>query len=141
MHEIGLNINSKKRQQHGAYILEHSEMPGFSISEREMIKQLVRYHRGKLTSDDTLIENKRFSLLVVLLRLSIICTPGRLNLPVLSIKLTVGKDLKDFELLLNFNEQVKSNKGLIDALIEEQQRLNNLNVTLSFNPEFITVES
>ena len=141
LHEIGLNINSKKRQQHGAYILEHSEMPGFSISEREMIKQLVRYHRGKLTSDDTLIENKRFSLLVVLLRLSIICTPGRLNLPVLSIKLTVGKDLKDFELLLHFNEQVKSNKGLIDALIEEQQRLNNLNVTLSFNPEFITVES
>lgn len=139
LHEIGLNINSKKRQQHGAYILEHSEMPGFSLNERNMIEQLVRYHRGKFSPDNTIKNDTRLIFLITILRLSIICTQGRLNLPVLSLKLTVDNNLND-QLNLTLNEQVISNKGLIDALLEEKQRLSDVDVSLSFNSKPVTLK-
>lgn len=133
LHEVGLNINSKKRQQHGAYIIEHSEMPGFSIEERNAIEQLVKYHRGKLFPDSLLIEDKRLLLLIVLLRLSVICTQGRLNLPVLFIKLSIDTSTENcnYQFSLHLNEQMKSNKSLVDALIQEQYRLSSLDVILS----------
>jgi exopolyphosphatase/guanosine-5'-triphosphate,3'-diphosphate pyrophosphatase len=83
LHEIGIAINSKKRQHHGGYILEHSEMPGFSESEKNTIVLLVRNHRAqiKLNTDEQnhLITTARTHLLIQILRLAIIFTQGRLQ--------------------------------------------------------------
>lgn len=84
LHEIGIAINSKKRQQHSAYILEHSEMPGFSESEKKNIVLLVRNHRAKIhfNNDEKshlMASTSRNLLLIQLLRLAIILTQGRLQ--------------------------------------------------------------
>jgi len=83
LHEIGIAVNSKKRQHHGAYILEHSDLPGFSESEKQALVILVRYHRGqiKLNIDEKnqLPTTQRTPLLIQLLRLSILLTQGRLQ--------------------------------------------------------------
>ncbi|MBU2870063.1 Ppx/GppA phosphatase family protein [Colwellia sp. E2M01] len=61
LHEIGIAINSKKHQKHGAYIIEHSDMLGFSESEKEIITLLVRNHRGKINLDSIKLYNLKLA--------------------------------------------------------------------------------
>jgi len=84
LHEIGIAINSKKRQQHGAYILEHCDMPGFSDNEKKTIVLLVRNHRAsininKYEQSHLMVSPNRNLLLIQLLRLAILLTQGRLQ--------------------------------------------------------------
>jgi exopolyphosphatase/guanosine-5'-triphosphate,3'-diphosphate pyrophosphatase len=50
-HEIGLSIAYSGYHKHGAYILEHADMPGFSIDEQSLLAALVAAHRRKFTRD------------------------------------------------------------------------------------------
>lgn len=44
-HEIGMAISHKKYNQHGAYVLRASDLPGFSQDEQETLALLVLCHR------------------------------------------------------------------------------------------------
>jgi len=83
LHEIGIAINSKKHQQHSAYIIEHSDMLGFSQHEQQTIAWLVRNHRGKIhqMSNETQsnASKPRHYFLMQLLRLTVILTQGRIQ--------------------------------------------------------------
>ena len=48
LHELGLTISHNGYHKHGAYLLEHADMPGFSRSEQKMLSFLVLNHRRKL---------------------------------------------------------------------------------------------
>jgi exopolyphosphatase/guanosine-5'-triphosphate,3'-diphosphate pyrophosphatase len=48
MHEIGLALSHTGYHKHGAYILENSDMPGFSRQDQLALAALVRGHRRKL---------------------------------------------------------------------------------------------
>ena len=48
MHEIGLALSHSGHHKHGGYILEHSDMPGFSRQDQLRLAALVRAHRRKL---------------------------------------------------------------------------------------------
>lgn len=50
LHEIGLAIAHSGYQKHGAYLLEYSDMPGFSSTEQKLLAVLVRGHRRKISS-------------------------------------------------------------------------------------------
>lgn len=52
LHEIGLSIAHNGHHKHGAYIIEHADMPGFSRDDQLMLALLVRYQRRKFTRDD-----------------------------------------------------------------------------------------
>jgi exopolyphosphatase / guanosine-5'-triphosphate,3'-diphosphate pyrophosphatase len=45
LHEIGLAIAHSQYQVHGAYLVEHSDLPGFGREEQQTIALLVRAHR------------------------------------------------------------------------------------------------
>ncbi len=45
LHEIGLVIAHSQYHQHGAYVLEHSDIAGFSRQEQQVLAALVRTHR------------------------------------------------------------------------------------------------
>jgi exopolyphosphatase/guanosine-5'-triphosphate,3'-diphosphate pyrophosphatase len=47
LHEIGLSIAHSGYHKHGAYILAHSDMPGFSRQEQQLLSFLVLNHRRK----------------------------------------------------------------------------------------------
>ena len=49
MHEAGLALSHSGYHKHGGYILEHSDMPGFSRQDQLRLAALVRGHRRKLT--------------------------------------------------------------------------------------------
>ncbi len=48
LHELGLAIAHSQYQVHGAYVLEHSDIAGFSMPEQRMLAALVRTHRRKV---------------------------------------------------------------------------------------------
>lgn len=51
LHEIGLGIAHSRYQLHSAYIVEHSDMAGFTRQEQQFMALLLRYQRRKLPHD------------------------------------------------------------------------------------------
>ena len=51
LHEIGLLMEYKHHQQHGAYILQHADLPGFDQSERQLLVSLIRLYKADITYD------------------------------------------------------------------------------------------
>jgi len=47
LHELGLAIAHAQYHKHGAYVLQHADLPGFSRSEQALLAALVRAHRRK----------------------------------------------------------------------------------------------
>jgi exopolyphosphatase / guanosine-5'-triphosphate,3'-diphosphate pyrophosphatase len=47
MHEIGLTVSHSQFQKHGAYLLQNSDLSGFSRQEQSVLAALVRGHRRK----------------------------------------------------------------------------------------------
>jgi exopolyphosphatase / guanosine-5'-triphosphate,3'-diphosphate pyrophosphatase len=82
LHEIGLDIAHSHYHKHGAYVLEHADMPGFSRQEQHQLSALVRAHRRKFPSGvwkgnaatAHLLEH-----LAVLLRLAVLLNRSRTN--------------------------------------------------------------
>lgn len=48
LHEIGLALSHNGHHKHGAYLLLHSDMPGFSKQEQKLLSFIVLNHRRKL---------------------------------------------------------------------------------------------
>ena len=48
LHELGLTIAHSQYQVHGAYILSHSDIAGFSQHEQRFLAALVRAHRRRV---------------------------------------------------------------------------------------------
>lgn len=50
LHEIGLDIAHNRHHHHAAYIIEHSDLAGFSQQEQKFLAMMIRGHRRKLPS-------------------------------------------------------------------------------------------
>lgn len=81
LHELGLSVAHNSYHKHGAYLLEHMDLAGFSSEEQAWLSLLVRTHRRKLASrfyDD--LESDRFRAAVyvsVILRMSVLLHRSR----------------------------------------------------------------
>ncbi|WP_339845472.1 exopolyphosphatase [uncultured Halopseudomonas sp.] len=56
VHEVGLDIAHSQYHKHGAYLIEHADLAGFSRQEQQALAQLVRGHRRNLPSAERLAE-------------------------------------------------------------------------------------
>ena len=81
LHEIGLGIAHVKYHEHGAYLLENSDLPGFGRQEQTLLAILVGSHRRKLGSVHLSHLPQRLRQpalrLVVLLRLAVLLNRSR----------------------------------------------------------------
>ena len=81
LHEIGLDISHSHHHKHGAYLLQHADMPGFPHQEQQLLAAIVGGHRRKLqlaTLDDLMPPWHTHALyLIVLLRLAVLLHRGR----------------------------------------------------------------
>lgn len=50
LHDVGYHISHEAHHKHSLYLIKHSEMTGFSESEKLMIANIARYHRKSLPS-------------------------------------------------------------------------------------------
>jgi len=85
LHEIGIAIAHSQHHKHAAYLLNNSELPGFSRQEQSLLSLLVRYHRRKILQPDIQTqagENYlRMVRLLVLLRLAVVLNRSRSDKP------------------------------------------------------------
>lgn len=85
VHEIGLAISHSKYHLHGAYILQNSDLAGFSRQDQTILAILVQAHRRKPTlEEDADIPDREFIVvqrLVALLRLAVLLHRARSALP------------------------------------------------------------
>ena len=70
--EVGLSIGHADFHKHGAYILEHCDMPGFSEAEQRSLAVLVLGQSGGLTKMQNRLTDSADWLLVLCLRLALI---------------------------------------------------------------------
>ncbi len=81
LHEVGLFLTHDQYQKHGAYILQHADLPGFSQSDQEILAVLVHRHRrrfpAKAFSHLPKEVAKQVQRLCVLLRLAVVLHRSR----------------------------------------------------------------
>jgi exopolyphosphatase/guanosine-5'-triphosphate,3'-diphosphate pyrophosphatase len=51
LHDVGYHIAHESHHKHSFYLIENSELTGFSESERAVIANVARYHKGSLPKD------------------------------------------------------------------------------------------
>ncbi|MGD8359752.1 MAG: exopolyphosphatase, partial [Lysobacterales bacterium] len=53
LHETGLGVSHSHYQNHSGYLVENSDMPGFTRQEQLFLAALVRYHRRPIPKSFT----------------------------------------------------------------------------------------
>ena len=113
LHEIGLAISHSNYHRHSAYLLENSDIPGFSQVDQKRMAQLVLNHRRKLKSDrleqTCLLGGDQLVYLCLLLRLAVSAHHSRseYELPLMQLmivdsnhwQITVSTDKKHYAFL------------------------------------------
>jgi exopolyphosphatase / guanosine-5'-triphosphate,3'-diphosphate pyrophosphatase len=85
LHEVGVFVAHSQYHKHGAYILTHGDLAGFSQREQSMMGALVRLHRRKFaisaleTFDVKMRE--RLTRLAILLRVAVVLHRSRTDSP------------------------------------------------------------
>ncbi len=51
LHDVGYHISHESHHKHSLYLIKHSEMTGFSETEKIIIANIARYHRGSLPKE------------------------------------------------------------------------------------------
>ena len=81
LHEIGLAVSYPHHHIHGNYLVAHSDMPGFSRNEQELLAAIVGSHRRKVRPErlDDLTDSQRklAGKLTALLRVAVLLERGR----------------------------------------------------------------
>ncbi len=51
LHEVGLSVSHSHYQEHSGYLVQHSDMAGFTQQEQQFLAALVRHHRRVMPRD------------------------------------------------------------------------------------------
>ncbi len=95
LHEIGLAVAHNQYHKHGAYLVENSDLPGFSRQEQARLAGLIRGHRRKFPMEifmrlpaSQIDQEWR---LCVLLRLAVLLHRSRADAALPDFRLTAGR--------------------------------------------------
>ena len=132
-HEIGLTIAHSQFHKHSAYLLTHSDLPGFTTREQLQLATLVRGHRRKFPKDEFKALPKRlqepYRRLSILLRIAVVLHRSRSKdrLPAISFSIDNKK------LMVEFPEGWLEHHPLTHADLEQEaEYLNNADIKLRF---------
>ena len=124
LHEVGLSISFQGFHRHSAYILKHTNMPGFNSEQQSVMATLARFQRKSLKLQEmpefNLFKKKQVIGLIRILRLAILLNGQRNDAPLLDIKIDlVDKD--HWKLSCDNPEWLTENKLLAADLAQEQE--------------------
>ena len=120
MHEIGLDIAHSSYHRHGAYLMQHMDMPGFAKNEQYTLACLIGCHRRKIRNiffegfDEHSVEPVKR--LLVLLRLAVLLNRDRSQNDFPIKKITLDKN----KLTLNFGKHWLDNSPLTMIDLEQE---------------------
>ncbi|CUS48135.1 MAG: exopolyphosphatase / guanosine-5'-triphosphate,3'-diphosphate pyrophosphatase [Idiomarinaceae bacterium HL-53] len=120
LHEIGLSLSYKRASRHSRYLLKHSNLPGFSVQEREALLKILEGVGGIIDEDsapDTL-QKGELALLTRILRIAVLLCQRRNNDRIPQIQAKLQGECIVLQLPSRFFTE---NRYLASLLIEEQQ--------------------
>ncbi len=132
LHEVGLSISLQAFHRHSAYILRHTNMPGFNSEQQQILSTLARFQRKSLKlnelPDFALFKKKHITGLIRVLRLAIVVNGQRNDDPLPPLTLSA----KDDEWTLSCSEPdwLENNKLLHADLQTEQEYWSNVGWSL-----------
>jgi exopolyphosphatase/guanosine-5'-triphosphate,3'-diphosphate pyrophosphatase len=134
LHEIGLDIAHRRYHHHGAYIVEHGDLAGFTQQEQQLLATLVRTHRRKLPQALFKALPKRTRKLAkqlsLLLRLSVILHRNRSGKPIPKILVTA----ENKSIAITFPQGWLDKHPLTYAdLTQEEKYLANIGYAMTFS--------
>lgn len=88
LHEVGFAISHADYHKHGAYLVAHGDLAGFSTSDQERIAQLIVAQRGNLKKVSAALADPARAAKILSLRLAILLCHARrdVNLPRWSLR-------------------------------------------------------
>lgn len=105
LHELGLAVSPRAHHRHGAYLLRHADIRGFSPAERELLALLVRGHRRglPLLAFNALADAERRHVirLAALLRIAVILERSQSDAESPKVRMTVTADAQGDGILLD----------------------------------------
>ena len=136
LHEIGLAICHSGYHRHGAYLLQHSDIPGFSQIDQNYLSHLVAHHRRKLRSEAKTDVQKvggiKLVHLSLLLRLAILLNHSRSDEMLPAIELTIENEQ---QWQLSVSGDSKQWPLLVADLHDEQVQFKNWDIVLNIQSE------
>jgi len=133
LHEIGIAIAHSQHQKHGAYIIEHADIAGFSRQDQKLLATLVRLHRRKFVAKqfDDLVPpwNTAAPTLSIILRLAILLNRSRHVDSAPQFKLSLNKNRMD----IRFGKNWLADNPLTQAdLAQEANYLETAGIKVQF---------
>ena len=123
LHEVGLDIGYGSYHKHSAYIVEHTDLAGFSRDEQRRLATLLQLHRRKFNRqvfdgfDEA--ESRTLARLAVLLRIAVVLHRARSPRPLPEVEATV----EGARIRLRFANQWLARNALTRADLDEEARL------------------
>lgn len=115
LHEVGLQINTRRVQRHSAYVLENVDMPGFNQEQQNLLATLVGLHRKKIRQVELphylQYDDKTVFRLIAILRLGVLLNIKRQDNILPEFLVTAKKD----QLILTFPEGWLRQKPIFSA--------------------------
>jgi exopolyphosphatase/guanosine-5'-triphosphate,3'-diphosphate pyrophosphatase len=91
LHEIGMSVSHIGFHKHGAYILQHADMPGFSAGEQSRLALLVFGCRGGLAKVHAALGDDNTRVQLLALRLAVLFHHARATIALPRIGLKVAR--------------------------------------------------
>ena len=134
LHEIGLSVSHSQYHKHGAYLIENSDLLGFTRAEQSALALLIRYHRRKLNIDAFAdlpgAEYDKMLKLVSVLRLAVLLHRARYTEKLELVEFKV----QELTLILTAPKEWYAAHPLTTAdLQDEQKHLGNAGITLKLS--------
>ena len=132
LHEIGLLLEYKQHQKHGAYIINNADLPGFNQEETQFLALLIQMYKGSidisLLNNQTAVGKQNAKYLLATLRLAVILCHRRQDevLPFYQAKL-----VSDTIYLSLPRSWLITHPLIFDELKQEHQHLQVLGLSLS----------
>jgi exopolyphosphatase/guanosine-5'-triphosphate,3'-diphosphate pyrophosphatase len=93
LHEVGFTVSHIGFHKHGAYILQHADMPGFASGEQSHLSLLVLSCRGGLDKVVAALGDPQARAQVLALRLAVLLHHARRPIDAPRLRLAVGKSI------------------------------------------------
>lgn len=124
LHEVGLSISYQRFHRHSAYILLHTNMPGFNQEQQMVLSALARFQRKSLKLNElqefSLFKQKHIIQLIRILRLSIVLHGQRNEESLPELKICINGD-DHWQITSNETSWLDDNKLLYADLVTEQE--------------------
>jgi exopolyphosphatase/guanosine-5'-triphosphate,3'-diphosphate pyrophosphatase len=124
LHEIGCIVSPIDAHIHGAYMLEHTDPPGFAQSELRRLSLLILGHKAKLKKLEADFSDRIFVMQLVCLRLAVILCHARQQPNLRGLQLHLHNDTIQLTLPKTWPEKYPQSYYLLDEEIVAWQKTN-----------------